>query len=46
MANDASVEDAPEKLQYDLFYIKNRSLLADLAIMLKTVAILTSRTGR
>ena len=46
MANDASVEDAPEKLQYDLFYIKNRSLLTDLAIMLKTVTILARRTGR
>ena len=46
MQNDASVEDAPEKLQYDLFYIKNRSLLTDLAIMLKTITILARRTGR
>ena len=46
MADDASVEDAPEKLQYDLFYIKNRSLLTDLAIMLKTTATLARRTGR
>lgn len=46
MANDASVEDAPEKLQYDLFYIKNRSIVADLAVMLKTATILARRTGR
>lgn len=46
MHNDASVEDAPEKLQHDLFYIKNRSTLTDLAIMLKTATILASRTGR
>lgn len=46
MSNDASVEDAPEKLQYDLFYIKNRSILTDLAIMLKTATILARRTGR
>ena len=46
MANDASVEDAPEKLQYDLYYVKNRSLLMDLGIMLKTAAILVRREGR
>src|SRR3990167_2360050 len=46
MANDASVEDPPEKLQYDLYYVKNRSLLMDLGIMLKTAAILVRREGR
>lgn len=46
MANDASVEDAPEKLQYDLYYVKNRSLLMDIGIMLKTAAILVKREGR
>ena len=29
----ASVEDALEKLQYDLFYIKNLSIALDLFIM-------------
>ena len=29
----ASVEDAMEKLQYDLFYIKNMSLALDLFII-------------
>lgn len=42
----ASVEDAMEKLQYDLFYIKNRSLGLDLTIALKTLFIMISRSGR
>ena len=35
----ASQEDALEKLQYDLFYLKHRSLLFDLAIVLQTVEV-------
>ena len=31
-----SVEDAVEKLQYDLFYIKNMSWLLDFIIMVNT----------
>jgi len=46
MANDASVSDAPEKLQYDLYYIKNRSLFLDLSIMLRTALKLLQRSGR
>ena len=30
----ASVEDAREKLAYDLYYVKNRSLLLDAAVLL------------
>lgn len=41
-----SVEDTLEKLQYDLFYIKNRSMYLDLSIMLKTVATVASRSGK
>jgi exopolysaccharide biosynthesis polyprenyl glycosylphosphotransferase len=33
----ASVEDAMEKLQYDLFYIKNRNIALDLFIIAKTI---------
>ena len=33
----SSVEDALEKLQYDLFYIKNRSVALDISIILKTI---------
>lgn len=46
MENDASVEDAPEKMQYDLYYIKNRSAVLDLLIVLKTVFTLIQREGR
>jgi sugar transferase (PEP-CTERM system associated) len=33
----ASVEDARQKLQYDLYYIKNQSLVLDAVIMFETV---------
>ncbi|MDW7646099.1 MAG: TIGR03013 family PEP-CTERM/XrtA system glycosyltransferase [Desulfuromonadales bacterium] len=43
----ASEEDALEKLRYDLFYIKNYSLLLDLVIILETVkVVLFGRGGR
>jgi len=35
----ASEKDALEKLQYDLYYVKNRSLLFDLAILIQTVEV-------
>jgi sugar transferase (PEP-CTERM system associated) len=35
----ASERDAVEKLQYDLYYIKNRSLMFDLSILLQTVEV-------
>jgi lipopolysaccharide/colanic/teichoic acid biosynthesis glycosyltransferase len=41
----ASVEDALEKLQYDLFYIKNLSLALDLFVILKTVKTVLLRRG-
>jgi len=33
----ASIEDAYEKLQYEIYYLKNRSLVLDLLIILKTI---------
>lgn len=42
----ASKEDALEKLQYDIYYIKNYSLLLDLFIVLKTVRVIFGRRGR
>lgn len=42
----SSVKDAAEKLQYDLYYIKNRSLVLDLGIILKTINISLRQTGR
>jgi sugar transferase (PEP-CTERM system associated) len=43
----ASVEDAIEKLNYDLFYIKNVSFLMDLMIVLRTIkTVLFSKGAR
>jgi sugar transferase (PEP-CTERM system associated) len=41
----ASVEDALQKLQYDLFYIKNLSIALDLFIIFKTVKTVVLRKG-
>jgi sugar transferase (PEP-CTERM system associated) len=35
----SSEKDTVEKLQYDLYYVKNRSLLFDLAILVQTVEV-------
>ena len=42
----SSVEDSREKLEYDLFYIKNYSLLLDFAILMKTLRIMLWQRGR
>lgn len=42
----ASTQDALKKLQYDLFYIKNRSLPLDVGIALKTLNIIFSGRGQ
>jgi exopolysaccharide biosynthesis polyprenyl glycosylphosphotransferase len=42
----ASTKETVLKLQYDLFYIKNRDLGLDLAIALKTLMVIVSRQGR
>jgi sugar transferase (PEP-CTERM system associated) len=41
----ASVEDAIEKLQYDLYYVKHMSIWFDLIIILETVKTVVSRAG-
>ena len=41
----ASIEDAREKLQYDLYYLKNRSLLLDLIILVQTVEVVLVGEG-
>jgi sugar transferase (PEP-CTERM system associated) len=38
-------EDAIEKLQYDLYYVKNRSFLFDLMILLQTAEVVLWRQG-
>lgn len=41
----ASIEDTMEKLQYDLFYIKNASIGLDLFVLFTTVKIVLLRRG-
>lgn len=41
----SSEQDAAEKLQYDLFYVKNHSLLFYLAILVQTVEVILWRKG-
>lgn len=41
-----SFEDSLKKLQYDLFYIKNRSFYLDLSIVLKTIKTVILQSGR
>lgn len=42
----ASVEDAIEKLRYDLYYIKNYTLFFDFRIMLDTISVMAQKLGR
>ena len=41
----ASEEDAFEKLRYDLYYIKNYSMILDLMIVLETIKVVLFRRG-
>jgi sugar transferase (PEP-CTERM system associated) len=41
----ASIEDARHKLSYDLYYLKNRSLLLDIVILLTTIRVILFREG-
>ena len=41
----STIEDALQKLQYDLFYIKNMSLLFDLSILFTTIKTVVLRKG-
>jgi exopolysaccharide biosynthesis polyprenyl glycosylphosphotransferase len=42
----ASEEDALEKLQYDLYYIKHRSLFLDISIVVKTLSTIIFYRGQ
>jgi len=44
-AYGASVEDAAEKLKYDLYYVKHNSMLFDIAILLQTVEVVLFGKG-
>jgi exopolysaccharide biosynthesis polyprenyl glycosylphosphotransferase len=41
----ASVEDAREKLAYDLYYVKHRTIWLDFVIMLTTIRVVLFRDG-
>jgi exopolysaccharide biosynthesis polyprenyl glycosylphosphotransferase len=41
----ATVADAQEKLQYDLYYVKNHSLFLDLVVLFETVGVVVSGKG-
>jgi exopolysaccharide biosynthesis polyprenyl glycosylphosphotransferase len=41
-----SQEDSAEKLQYDLFYVKNKSLWLDIVIIIKTIKTILTGAGQ
>jgi lipopolysaccharide/colanic/teichoic acid biosynthesis glycosyltransferase len=41
----ASVDDAMQKLQYDLYYVKNHSLLLDIVILFDTISVVITGEG-
>ncbi len=41
----ASVEDSAEKLQYDLYYVKNHTLFLDLVVLFETVGVVLMAKG-
>ena len=41
----ASVQDSKNKLEYDLYYIKNMSILLDLKILLRTIGVVMLGEG-
>ena len=42
---DRSIEDVKKKLQYDLEYIRNKSVTQDLEIMMRTFGVITRKQG-
>ncbi len=42
----ATVEDTSVKLEYDLYYIKHRSIIMDIVIMLRTIGTMLGGKGR
>jgi sugar transferase (PEP-CTERM system associated) len=44
-AYGASIEDARQKLQYDLYYVKNQSLILDAIVLFETIKIILFGRG-
>ena len=42
----SSIEQTEEKLQYDLYYIKNMSFILDVVVMLKTIRVVLFGSGK
>lgn len=45
-AYGASIDDARRKHQFDLYYVKNNSLLLDLLVLIETVSVVLFREGQ
>lgn len=41
----ASVEDSAEKLQYDLYYVKNHTLFLDILVLFETIGVVLTGKG-
>jgi sugar transferase (PEP-CTERM system associated) len=41
----ATVEDSAEKLQYDLYYVKNHSLFLDILVLFETIGVVLTGKG-
>lgn len=41
----ATIEDSAEKLQYDLYYVKNNSLIFDIVILFETIGVVLTGKG-
>lgn len=41
----SSIDDAEEKLKFDLYYLKHRSIWFDLLILARTVSVVLNKTG-
>ena len=42
----ASMDDARRKHQFDLYYVKNNSLVLDLLVLVETVSVIVFREGQ
>lgn len=42
----ASIEDSKQKLQYEIYYIKNYSIMMDVEVVLKTISVVLLGKGR
>ena len=41
----ASLDDAVQKLQYDLYYVKNHTLFLDIVVLFETVGVVLTGEG-